>query len=340
MSLLVATAPAALADEALCRNPAAQDPRLDELAQKDPEDQTIDIESNAGDMERDGDASLRGNVRIRMGQRLITADEAEVDATERSVSMRGKVEYLDPTLHVRGEGGSFAGEATAEFHGAEFELLDRSVRGTAGDVQMRQQGLLELKDVSYTACPPGNEDWMLSADEISLNQQTRIGTGRGVRLDFKGVPLLYTPWISFPVGDQRKTGVLFPVIGNSDSSGTMVAVPYYWNLAPNRDATLMTRYYSSRGLRLDPSSGTSAIRAGGFFIAEYLQDDTQVDDSRSFVELRHATRFKPRTRLHIDAANVSDPDYFEDFGVRVRRHQRDLSQSHAPSCGTTRVTGA
>jgi len=313
--LLVVRAPAALAADALCRNPAAHDPRLDELAQNDPEDPTIDIESDAGDMERDGDASLRGNVRIRMGQRLITADEAEVDATERSVSMRGKVEYLDPTLHVRGEGGSFAGEATAQFHGAEFELLDRSVRGTAGDVQMRQQGLLELKDVSYTACPPGNEDWLLSADEISLNQRTQIGTGRGVRLDFKGVPVLYTPWISFPVGDQRKTGVLFPTIGNSGSSGTMLAVPYYWNLAPNRDVTLMTRYYSSRGLRLDPEFRYLTESSRGILYGEYLHDDTQVDDSRSFVELRHATRFKPRTRLHIDAANVSDSNYFEDFGA-------------------------
>ena len=266
-------------------------------------------------MERDGDASLRGNVRIRMGQRLITADEAEVNATERSVSMRGKVEYLDPTLHVRGEGGSFAGEATAEFRGAEFELLDRSVRGAAGDVRMRQQGLLELNDVSYTACPPGNEDWLLSADEISLNQRTQIGTGRGVRLDFKGVPVLYTPWISFPVGDQRKTGVLFPTIGNSGSSGTMLAVPYYWNLAPNRDVTLMTRYYSSRGLRLDPEFRYLTESSRGILYGEYLHDDTQVDDSRSFVELRHATRFKPRTRLHIDAANVSDSNYFEDFGA-------------------------
>jgi LPS-assembly protein len=203
----------------------------------------------------------------------------------------------------------------AEFHGAEFELLDRSVRGAAGDVRMRQQGLLELNDVSYTACPPGNEDWLLSADEISLNQRTQIGTGRGVRLDFKGVPVLYTPWISFPVGDQRKTGVLFPVIGNSGSSGTMLAVPYYWNLAPNRDATLMTRYYSSRGLRLDPEFRYLTDSSRGILYGEYLHDDTQVDDSRSFVELRHATRFKPRTRLHIDAANVSDPNYFEDFGA-------------------------
>jgi LPS-assembly protein len=315
VSLLGGLAPADLrAEDALCRNPTAQDPRLEELEAKDPDDETIDIESDAGEMERNGDASLRGNVRIRMGQRLITADEADIDATERDLSLRGNVEYLDPRMHVRGDGGSFAGEGTAEFHGAEFELLEQSVRGAAGDVQVRQEGLMELKDVRYTACPPGNEDWELSADEIALNQRTRIGTGRGVRLDFKGVPVLYTPWISFPVGDQRKTGVLFPVIGNSGSSGTMIAVPYYWNLAPNRDATLMTRYYSSRGLRLDPEFRYLTDSSRGILYGEYLYDDSQFDDSRSFVELRHATRFRPRTRLHIDAANVSDSDYFEDFG--------------------------
>ena len=112
------------AEDALCRNPTAQDPRLEELEAKDPDDETIDIESDAGEMERDGDASLRGNVRIRMGQRLITADEADIDATERDLSLRGNVEYLDPRMHVRGDGGSFAGEGTAEFHGAEFELLE------------------------------------------------------------------------------------------------------------------------------------------------------------------------------------------------------------------------
>ncbi len=302
------------AEDSQCRNPVAQDPRLEELAQADPDDQAIGIESDEGDMQRDGDATLRGNVRIRMGQRLLTADEAEVDAEERNVSMRGHVEYLDPTLHVSGEGGSFAGAGTAEFRGAEFELLDRSVRGAAGEVSMREEGRIELADVAYTACPPGNEDWRLSADEISLNQRTRIGTGRGVRLDFKDVPVLYTPWISFPVGDQRKTGVLFPIIGNSGQSGTMLAVPWYWNIAPNRDATLTTRYYSSRGLRLDPELRYLTESSRGILYGEYLHEDSQVDVSRSYVELRHATRFRPRTRLHIDAANVSDAAYFEDFG--------------------------
>ncbi len=270
--------------------------------------------SDAGEMERSGNAVLRGNVRIRMGQRLLTADEAEVDAESRSVSMRGQVEFLDPTLRVRSEGGSFAGEGTAEFRGAEFELLDRSVRGAAAEVRMHEEGKLELRDVSYTACPPGNEDWKLRAGELSLNQKTQIGTGRDVRLDIKGVPVLYAPWISFPVGDQRKTGMLFPIIGNSGRYGTMLAVPWYWNIAPNRDATLVTRYFSSRGLRLDPQFRYLTDSSRGVLNGEYLHEDTELDESRSFVELRHATRFRRRTRLHIDAANVSDTTYFEDFG--------------------------
>jgi LPS-assembly protein len=314
IALLAGCLGEAHAQDELCRNPAAQDPRLEELAKFDPTDTKIDIESDAGELDRDGDAILRGNVRIRMGQRLLAADEAEIDAEERSVRMRGQVEYLDPRLHVRGDGGSFAGEGTAEFKGAEFELLDRNVRGAAGDVRMRGEGVIELADVKYTACPPGNEDWELSAGEISLNQKTRIGTGRDVRLDFKGVPILYTPWISFPVGDQRKSGVLFPTIGNSGNTGTMLAVPWYWNIAPNRDATVFTRYYSSRGLRLDPEFRYLTDSSRGILYGEYLFDDRERGGSRSFAELRHTTRFRPRTRLQIDAANVSDSNYFEDFG--------------------------
>jgi LPS-assembly protein len=108
--------------------------------------------------------------------------------------------------------------------------------------------------------------------------------------------------------------VLFPTIGNSGNTGTMLAVPWYWNIAPNRDATVFTRYYSSRGLRLDPEFRYLTDSSRGILYGEYLFDDRERGGSRSFAELRHTTRFRPRTRLQIDAANVSDSNYFEDFG--------------------------
>ena len=308
-----AAAPDAMADEALCRV-APADPRIEQLLQADPADPRIDVTADHGELGRAGDASLSGNVSIRMGQRLLTADAAEIDATRRSVRLRGTVEYLDPSLRVRGEGGEFGG-ASGSFEGAQFELRDRGVRGAAREARLRDQSVLDLEGVRYTACPPGNDDWKLRAGRISIDQQTRIGTGRDVRLEFKDVTILYTPWISFPVGEQRKSGLLFPTIGSSSKTGTQIAVPWYWNIAPNYDATITPRWFSSRGLRIDPEFRYLTERSEGTANVEYLFDDLEDGGSRSLLDLRHVTHLEPTTRLLLDAAHASDNEYFEDFGV-------------------------
>ena len=302
------------ADELACRAPAEVDPRLEELLRADPDDPRIDITSDHGELGRAGDATLSGNVRIRMGQRLLTADQAEINAEQRSVRLEGTVEFLDPTLHVRGEGGEFAGGDGA-FEGAQFELRERGVRGAARNVKLRDQTILDLEGVRYTACPPGNDDWKLRAERISIDQETRVGTGTDVKLEFKGATILYAPWITFPVGDVRKSGLLFPTVGSSSKTGTQIAVPYYWNIAPNYDATITTRYFSSRGLRLDPEVRYLTGRSQGTFNAQYLYNDLQDDDSRSLLDLEHVTHLQPTTRLLVDAAHASDQQYFEDFGV-------------------------
>jgi LPS-assembly protein len=298
-----------------CAVEAAADPRIDELLQSDPNDPRIEVTSDTGDLGRAGDASLSGNVRIRTGQRLLTADQAKIDAEKRSIELNGDVEYLDPQMHVRGEGGAFQEGGRGDFKGAEFELLNSSVRGAAKNASMSPSGLVKLEGVRYTACPPGNEDWSLGAGEIDIDQKSRIGTGRDVRIEFLGVPIFYTPWISFPVGDQPKSGLLFPTIGSGSRTGTQVAIPYYWHLAPNYDATLTTRWYSSRGVRFDPELRYLSDSSRSQLNIEYLIDDQETGDARGVVDWRHVTRFAPRTRLLIDATDVSDSNYYEDFGV-------------------------
>jgi len=304
---------ATAADELLCPVPEA-DPRIAELLQFDPDDPRIDITSDEGELGRAGDATLTGNVRIRMGQRLLTADGAEIDAEARGVRLTGHVEFLDPQLHVRGRGGEYLG-GSGSFEGAEFELPEKSVRGAADAVRLRGESVIDLEGVRYTACPAGREDWILSAGLISIDQESRIGTGRDVRLDFKGVPILYTPWLTFPVGEERKSGLLFPSIGTSNRTGTQIAVPYYWNLAPNYDATLTSRLFFSRGLRLDPEFRYLTERSAGEFSAEYLFHDSDYGDARGFAELQHVTRFRPLARLAVDAAYATDTSYFEDYGI-------------------------
>jgi Organic solvent tolerance protein OstA len=307
--------PTTAGTESACRLDTAPDPRIDQLLKADPNNQRIDVTSDTGDLGRAGDAVLSGHVAIRTGQRLLTADEAQINATDRSIQLHGNMEYLDPQLHVRGNNGAYTENGGGTFEGAQFELLDRSVRGAARDAELTPNGTMKLDGVEYTACPPGNEDWRLAAGRIEIDQKNQIGTGRDVRLDFLGVPIFYTPWISFPVGDQRKSGLLFPTIGSSSKNGTQLALPYYFNVAPNYDATLTTRWYSSRGVRLDPELRYLGDDTRSQLNVEYLVHDEDRGEPRSFVDWRHVTRFAPRSRLLIDAANVSDKDYFEDFGV-------------------------
>jgi len=313
--LLMSPVAAALAaDDQACPMPVTLDPRLEELLKADPDDPNIDISSDSGDLARSGDAELSGNVKIRMGQRLLTADEARVNAEKRSIVVSGRTGYLDPTVRVTGEGGSFAG-GSGEFKGASFELVDGSGRGAATSAQLRNETTLDLEGVRFTVCPPGNDDWQLRADSISLDQKSSTGTGRNVRLDFLGVPILYTPWISFPVGDTRKSGLLFPAIGSGGKTGTQIAVPWYWNIAPNYDATFTSRYFSSRGYRIDPEFRYLTERSRGTLEAQYLPHDSERKEDRGLYQFQDVTFFEPRTRALANASYVTDNSYFEDFGV-------------------------
>jgi len=305
--------PAGAVDQS-CRVPVLEDPRLELLRKADPDDPHVDITSDQGDLSRAGDAELSGNVSIRMGQRLLTADKATVDAAKRSISVDGKVEYLDPQIHVTGRGANFSGGA-GSFEGARFELVDGSGRGAAKSARLHDQTMVDLEGVRYTVCPPGNEDWLIRAQKISLDQESNTGTARDVRLDFKGVPILYTPWMSFPVGDQRKSGLLFPAFGSGGKNGTQVMVPWYWNIAPNYDATLTSRWFSSRGYRIDPEFRFLTERSRGTFEAQYLPHDSQTNDSRGVFQLKDTTLFASRTRGLVNASYVTDNSYFEDFGV-------------------------
>ena len=153
-----------------------------------------------------------------------------------------------------------------------------------------------------------------------------------MRLDFKGVPILYTPFISFPVGNERKSGFLFPTLGTSSRSGTSLSVPWYWNIAPNYDATFMPTCYSKRGAQARHRVPLPDRRsARGTLDAEYLPDDQEFGDSRSCCTSSISPTSPSTLRLDIDAANVSDSEWFEDFGLGPGRHQHQLSRIARPT---------
>ena len=275
----------------------------------------IQLEMDSFEATRDGLWNLQGDVGIKQGEREIKTSDATYDPEKQTFSTRSGVTYSDPGMKVQGTGADFDPTGSVTFEGAQFELPAQPARGSAARIHANQDGELNLDDVRYTTCPVGNDDWILKASDIDISQKAGMGTGRNVRLDFKGVPILYTPFISFPVSDQRKTGFLFPSFGTSSRSGTEIGVPWYWNIAPEYDATFLPTWYSKRGARLDSEFRYLSPFGRGILTADYLPDDQQYGDSRLLAHFVDQSDFSRHLRLNIDAADVSDTQWFEDFGL-------------------------
>ncbi|HEX2494756.1 MAG TPA: LPS assembly protein LptD, partial [Steroidobacter sp.] len=277
-------------------------------------DEPIDFQSDALEATREGELTLQGDVVISQGARRLKTRDAVYDSRTQSFKVDSSVEYSDPSLTVVGAGARVDAQGGATFNEAQFELPAIKARGSASRIRADKTGELELGEVRYTTCPAGKEDWVLRADDIDISQREGMGVGRGVRLDFMGVPLLYTPLISFPVGDERKSGFLFPSVGSS-SNGYSLSIPWYWNIASNYDATFLPTWYSKRGARIDSEFRYLTRTSRGQFDSAYLPYDQESNKSRSFVHWTEQTDFTDRLRLDLDAANVSDDDWFQDFGL-------------------------
>jgi LPS-assembly protein len=272
----------------------------------------IAIESDSAEATPDGQLLLKGEVTINQGPRTIKTRDALYDQNSGEFSVENGVDFVDPSLKIRGSGAHVDPIGGATFEGAEFELPAISARGSADRLRAAANGDVELEGVRYTSCPIGNEDWLLTASDIDISQQQGLGTGRNVRLDFKGVPILYVPYFSFPVGNERKSGFLYPSFGSYSRDG--LSFPWYWDIAPNMDATLVPTYDLQRGAKLDTEFRYLLANGRGVLETQYLPDDQQRHEARSLVRFMNQTDFTRSLRLDLDAANASDDQWFEDFG--------------------------
>jgi LPS-assembly protein len=273
----------------------------------------VNIASDEATLGVDGNATVKGNVEARQGDRQIRADQLEYDSKTGSMRSDGHIDYQDPLVHVAGAAGSYSAAAGAEFRDAQFDLRQRAGRGAARDMALTPEGQIRLQGVTFTTCPLRDESWHIKANSIVLDTHDKIGTGRDARVDFMGVPLMYLPWLSFPLSNERKSGFLFPSIGSTSTNGAQVSVPYYWNIAPNADFTFQPILYSKAGIDLGGDFRQMTENQRGELEWNYLPDDKAYGASRSRVQLTELADLPWDWRLNVNAGSVSDRQYFEDF---------------------------
>jgi LPS-assembly protein len=260
-------------------------------------------------------ATMTGGILVRQGNRLAGADSASYNPDTLSLALEGGVRYEGPNSQIKSDSAEFSySSGHIRFEGAEFRLQGGGARGAASGLEINQEGRLELDDVSYTTCPPGSNDWLIQAQDIDLDTEEGVGTARNVALRFQGIPILYSPYLSFPIGDARKSGILTPEFGSSGRSGRALSVPYYWNIAPNYDATLTPRLLSDRGLQFKSEFRYLKRKHDGTLKFDYLPNDDEINANRHLLDVKHRTLFGRSGRAVIDYRDVSDSRYFEDLG--------------------------
>ena len=286
-------------------------------------------------------ATLAGDVVMRQGSMQVEADEASLYQAESRGELNGNVRLRDNGALIVGDHADVQLDTgAAKVDNAEYVLHKSRIRGSALYAKRAEDAIIRLKDGTYTTCEPNSNAWQLKGNNITLNPATGFGTATNVTLRVKDIPIFYTPYIYFPIDDRRQSGFLPPSFSSSTDTGFTLVTPYYFNLAPNYDATLYPRYMTKRGLLMEGEFRYLTESSEGQFGAAYLNDDnddrklqTDYEKTRYMYNWQHKGGLDSRVLTEVDYTKISDPYYFQDLqSDQVGVESRDyLNQQAAVS---------
>ena len=262
-----------------------------------------------------------GNAEFRRGGLVIRADRLTYDQPDDLAIAKGDV-------HISRDGNIYSGPElqlkVQRFEGFFVNPVYFFSRTGAGGRAQRVDFLDEQRAVAtgatYTSClsdGSGGPAWLLTTDRVQVDFSTNEGVAEGAVLRFYGVPILAAPRLSFPLTDARKSGWLPPSFGLDSRSGVQASIPYYWDIAPNRDATFTPALSTRRGPSLDSEFRYLEPKFNGEVKLNLLPYDRAVGASRYALSAAHDTDFDPDTRLQMRVLRVSDDDYWKDFPHQV-----------------------
>ncbi|MCP1630935.1 LPS-assembly protein [Citrobacter amalonaticus] len=278
------------------------------------------------------DAVFTGNVDIMQGNSRLQADEVQLHQKEaqgqpepvRTVDALGNVHYDDNQVILKGPKGwaNLNTKDTNVWEG-DYQMVGRQGRGKADLMKQRGENRYTiLENGSFTSCLPGSDTWSVVGSEVIHDREEQVAEIWNARFKLGPVPIFYSPYLQLPVGDKRRSGFLIPNAKYSSKNYFEFYLPYYWNIAPNMDATLTPHYMHRRGGVMWENEFRYLSQAGaGIMEFDYLNSDRVYDDEhpnddnsrRWLFYWRHAGVMDQVWRFNIDYTKVSDSSYFNDF---------------------------
>ncbi|PHM28982.1 LPS assembly protein LptD [Xenorhabdus budapestensis] len=299
----------------------------------DPNKLPIHIQSDDTHGEYPSAVEFVGNVDIQQGNKTLTADRVRFEQTEDSVPVRtmtatGNVRYDDPQIILKGpRAWSNLTTKDTDVEQGKYQMVGRQGRGNADKMMLRNENRYTiLNNGVFTSCLPGNDSWSVAGSEVILDRQEEVAEIWNARFRVANVPVFYTPYLQLPIGDKRRSGFLIPNASFSNKNGIQILLPYYWNIAPNYDATITPHLISKRGLKFNNEFRYLTKAGSGTVALDWIGNDRLYTDDKKF-NLRperdsnnrwlfywnHSGVMNQVWRFNAEYTKVSDPHYFTDF---------------------------
>lgn len=272
---------------------------------------------------------LETGVSVQRADQWLWSERLDYDSSTGTMLSPGPLRFQSPALLAKAAHASWNEAGTSELADMQFQLRDGRGNGRAELARFDADGRTVLSTATFTSCNPDDPAWQLESGKIILDRENGIGRARRVALRLGDVPVLYLPYARFPIDDRRQSGLLVPTLGNSNDAGYDLIVPYYFNLAPNYDATISPRFIRDRGAMLGGEFRYLGTSQHGEVEFSWLGSDDRTGERRTSFDWVHQGRIGQHWFLDSSLHDVSDQRYFEDFGQSLTSVATSLLPSHA-----------
>ena len=305
---LVLSSATAAENWGLCRIPVY------ELLANQPATPVTEIEADT--LSRGGDDNMRfyGRVELKNENRLVQAEEILFNESSEQLKASGSVVLTTENIRLTADELFFDQlNDRGELINPQFQLGDRHGNGSASKIEILDNSRSRFDNIIYTACDMEDRDWYFTGRQLQIDDESGIGTARHTTIYFQNIPIFYFPYFQFPIDDRRISGVLTPTISLSDNDNSHLAVPVYWNIAPNLDTTFTPAWYSERGFLYNSEHRYLLQHNQGQVDFLHIDDDLE-EQTRWFKKWQHRNAYATSSlSSSLLLQEVSDDDFFSDF---------------------------